>query len=111
LLSSRVEKGGIMLFELTITPLGRGTHLSKDLAEVLKIVDDSGVRYVLTPFGTCLEGEWEEVMPVVRRCHDQARTVSSHVMTTIRAEDEAGVNDKLIENVLSVEKKSRPASE
>ena len=93
-----------MLVELSITPLGRGTHLSKDLAEVLKIIDESEIRYTLTPFGTCLEGDWDQVMDVVKRCHDQARSVSSHVLTTIRVEDEAGVNDKLIENVVSVER-------
>ena len=93
-----------MLIELSITPLGRGTHLSKDLADILKIIDDSEVRYCLTPFGTCLEGEWDEVMAIVKRCHDQARSVSKHVLTTIRIEDEDGVNDKLIANVASVER-------
>ncbi len=93
-----------MLAELSITPLGRGTHLSKDLGEVLKIIDESGIRYTLTPFGTCLEGEWDELMAVVKRCHDEARSSSSHVFTSIRIEDEAGVNDKLIANIASVER-------
>jgi len=93
-----------MLIELSITPLGRGTHLSKDLADILKIIDESDIRYCLTPFGTCLEGRWDEVMPIVKRCHDQARSVSKHVLTTIRVEDEDGANDKLIANVASVER-------
>ena len=63
-----------MLIELSITPLGRGTHLSKDLADILKIIDDSHVRYCLTPFGTCLEAEWAEMMAIDKRCHDQARS-------------------------------------
>jgi uncharacterized protein (TIGR00106 family) len=92
-----------MLIELSITPLGRGTHLSKDLGDILKIIDDSDARYCLTPFGTCLEGEWDQVMAIAKRCHDQARSVSKHVLTTIRIEDEDGVNDKLIANVASVE--------
>ena len=93
-----------MLIELSITPLGRGTHLSRDLADILKIIDESDIRYALTPFGTCLEGEWDEIMTLVRRCHDQARSVSKHELTTIRIEDEEGVNDKLITNVASVER-------
>ena len=93
-----------MLVELSITPLGRGTHLSKDLADILKIIDESAIRYSLTPFGTCLEGEWNQIMAVAKRCHDQARSVSKHVLTTIRIEDEDGVNDKLIANVASVER-------
>ena len=93
-----------MLVELSINPLGRGTHLSKDLAEILKIVDDSKLSYCLTPFGTCIEGDWEEVMALLKRCHQEARSVSSHVMTTIRIEDEEGATDKLSENIAAVER-------
>ena len=92
-----------MLVELTVTPLGRGTHLSKDVAEVLRIIDDSGLPYCLTPTGTCIEGDWDEVMALVKRCHQQARSLSSHVMTTIRMEDEEGATDKLNENIAAVE--------
>jgi uncharacterized protein (TIGR00106 family) len=95
-----------MLAELTITPLGRGTHLSADLARILKIIDESQIRYTLTPFGTCLEGTWDEIMSVVRHCHEQARSFSQHVLTTIRLEDDAGVNDKLIQNVAALERRA-----
>jgi uncharacterized protein (TIGR00106 family) len=93
-----------MLVELSINPLGRGAHISADLGAILKLIDDSGLRYVLTPFGTCIEGPWEEVMPLVKRCHDQARELSPHVMTTVRIEDEEGGTDKLHENIASVER-------
>ncbi len=93
-----------MLVELSTDPLGRGPHLSHDLAEILKIIDDSGLRYCLTPFGTCIEGEWDEVMALVKRCHEQARTSSSHVMTMLRIDDEAGATNKLNENIASVER-------
>lgn len=93
-----------MLVELSINPLGRGAHISADLGAILKLIDDSGLRYVLTPFGTCIEGDWDEVIPLVKRCHDQARKLSSHVMTTVRIEDEQGATDKLSENIASVER-------
>ena len=94
-----------MLAELSIVPLGRGEHLSTAIAEVLDVVDRSGVRYKFTPCGTCLEGEWDEVMQVVRQCHAKARQRSRHVLTTVRIEDEEGENDKLTHNVTSVEEK------
>ena len=93
-----------MLVELSINPLGRGTHLSQDLAEILKIVDESGLPYCLTPLGTCIEGGWDEVMSLVKRCHDKARSLSSHVMTSVRIEDEEGATDKINENIKSVER-------
>ena len=93
-----------MLAELNINLLGRGTHLSQDLAEILKTVDDSGLHYCLTPLGTCVEGEWDEVMALIKKCNDQARTLSKHVMTTVRIEDEEGATDKINENIAAVER-------
>ena len=94
-----------MLAELSIVPLGRGEHLSAALAEILDVIDRSGIRYKFTPSGTCVEGTFDEVMEVVRLAHGKAREGSRHVFTTIRVEDEAGENDKLTHNVTSVEEK------
>lgn len=93
-----------MLVELSINPLGRGTHISKDLAEILRLIDDSGLPYCLTPSGTCIEGGWDEVMALIKRCHDRERSLSSHVMTTLRIEDEEGAVDKITDNVASVQR-------
>jgi len=94
-----------MLVELSVISLGTGTSLSDGLAEILKVVDASGLPYQLTPSGTCIEGDWDHVMRVIRQCHDQARGASPHVMTTITIEDEEGASDKLTTNVASIEDK------
>lgn len=94
-----------MLVELAILPLGGDTHLSDEIAEVLKIIDASGLPYQLGPAGTCLEGDWDSVLPVLRRCHERARQLSTHVVTLIKIEDEEGARDKLTRNVSSVEEK------
>jgi uncharacterized protein (TIGR00106 family) len=94
-----------MLVELSIVPLGGDTHLSEEIASVLEIVDASGLPYELTPAGTCIEGEWEQVLSLIRRCHERTRERSPHVFTTIRIEDEEGEREKLTRNVLSVEEK------
>lgn len=92
-----------MLVELTMTPLGRGTHLGQDLAVALQLIDESGLPYCLTPTGTCIEGDWEEVMTLVKRCHDRLRTSATRVLTTVRIDDESGATSKLTENIKSVE--------
>jgi uncharacterized protein (TIGR00106 family) len=94
-----------MLVELSVIPLGKGTHLSEALAVILAKIDASGLRYQLTPEGTCLEGSWDEVMTVVRACHELARKTSEHVITTVKIDDEKGAGNKLIDNVRSVEEK------
>lgn len=77
-----------MLAELSIIPVGEGTHISEQIAIALKFVDASGLPYQLTPSGTCIEGEWDQVMSVIRQCHERVRSISPHVMTLIKIEED-----------------------
>jgi uncharacterized protein (TIGR00106 family) len=94
-----------MLAELSIFPIGRNSHSSAELAKILKLVEESGLPYQLTPASTCIEGEWDEIMPLIQRCHERARKGSSHVVTLIKLEDDDGERNKLIGNLTSVEEK------
>jgi len=62
-----------MLIEFSIIPIGHNTHTSGELAKVLQLIDASGLLYQLTPSGTCIEGEWDEVMRLIRQCHERVR--------------------------------------
>ena len=95
-----------MLVELSILPLVGDGHLSDELAEVLKLIDSYGLPYQLTPTATCIEGDWNEVMELVRQCHNCVRSKASHVVTFIKIEDEDGVTDKLTRNISSVEQRA-----
>ncbi|MBA3683823.1 MAG: MTH1187 family thiamine-binding protein [Planctomycetes bacterium] len=90
-----------MLIDLSIVPLGQA-HASDQLAEVIDLIDASGLSYQLTPTGTCIEGNWEDVMQVARRCHERVKRGSPHVLTLIRIEDDFEETDKLHRNVASV---------
>src|SRR5262249_21884683 len=96
-----------MLFDLSIIPVGGDTHTSNDIAKALAVIEASGLPHQLTPAGTCIEGEWEQVMPVIKECHDEVRRNNAHLVTTIRIEDDAGEENKLSKNVVSVEQKAR----
>jgi uncharacterized protein (TIGR00106 family) len=94
-----------MLIALSIVPLGGDSQTSDELVEVLKIIDESGLPYQLTPSATCIEGDWDEVMSVVKKCHERVTEMSAHVITTIKIEDERGATDKLTKNIASLEEK------
>jgi len=95
-----------MLFEISVIPLGGDTHLSDELAPVLSLIDRSGLSYQLGPGSTCIEGEWDEAMDLIRACHREARRRSQHVITLIKIEDDEGQHDKIRSNVASVEEKA-----
>ena len=94
-----------MLVELSIVPLNGHEHMSGDIAEVINTIEESGLDYELTPTGTCIEGDWNEVMETIRECHQQIKEDAPHVLTHIKIDDEDGVDNKLERNVKSVETK------
>jgi uncharacterized protein (TIGR00106 family) len=59
-----------MIVELSIIPIGVGTSLSEYIAEVMKIIQESSLKYESHSMGTNVEGEWDEVMPLIKRCHE-----------------------------------------
>jgi uncharacterized protein (TIGR00106 family) len=93
-----------MIAEFTVVPLDKGAHLSKWVAPIIEIVAESGVSYQFTAMGTILEGEWDEVMGVVRRCHERMREVSERVVTSVKIDDHAGRSGRMQGKVESVER-------
>ncbi|MFP4431069.1 MAG: MTH1187 family thiamine-binding protein [Spirochaetota bacterium] len=94
-----------MLFELSLVPVNTGEPLSKHIAKAVRIIDEAGLNYEVTPASTCVEGTWEEVMPVLHECHRYMKGVSSHVVTTIKIEDDDISPASLTQNVIHVTEK------
>ena len=55
------------LIAVAISPVGVGEELSEYVAEVVKVIRDSGLPSRTTSMFTEIEGEWDEVMAVVKR--------------------------------------------
>jgi uncharacterized protein (TIGR00106 family) len=92
-----------MLVEFSIYPLGEGSHIREEIAEVLKVIDVSGLAYQLTATSTIVEGEWAEVMRFVYTCHERLRERSDYVVTFIKIEDQNNETRQLVHNVGAVE--------
>jgi uncharacterized protein (TIGR00106 family) len=92
-----------MLAQFTVHPLDE-THLSKDVAQMLEILDKEDVKYCLGPMATAVEGNWEKVMSAIRSCHDAMRGRHARVITTITIDDRKGKAHHLDEIVPIVEK-------
>lgn len=95
----------MVLLEFSMTPLGKGEGVSPYVARSIDIVDRSGLPYRLTPMGTILEGEWDDVMRVVRQCHERMREDCGRITTSIRIDYRAGATGRLEAKVKSVEQK------
>ena len=95
----------MFLLEFSMSPLDKGESLSAYVARSLEIIDLSGIPYQLTPMGTILEGEWDEVMPVVRQCWERMSQDCDRISISLRADWRKGRSGRLKSKIASVEGK------
>lgn len=97
----------MVLLEFSMSPLGKGESVGRYVARSLEIIDKSGVDYRLNPMGTVLEGEWDEVFEVVRRCFERMKKDCRRISCTIKVDYRKGHRGRLSGKVASVEKRLR----
>jgi uncharacterized protein (TIGR00106 family) len=94
----------MVLLEFSMSPLGKGESVSKYVSRSLDIIDKSGVAYRLNPMGTVLEGEWDEVFGVVRKCYERMKKDCNRISCSIKVDFRKGHSGRLASKVASVEK-------
>ena len=72
------------LAELSIFPLDKGESVSPFVARALRIIEASGIDYRLGPMGTCIEGEWDDVIRIARECMDALMADCSRVYMVLK---------------------------
>jgi uncharacterized protein (TIGR00106 family) len=95
----------MVLLEFSMSPFGKGESVSPYVARSLDIVDKSGLPYQLTPMGTIVEGEWDEVMALVTACFRAMSVDCGRISTLIKIDYRAGKGGRLKSKVASVESK------
>jgi len=89
----------------TIFPLDKGHEpsLAPYVAKAFKIITSSGLPHELGAMGTVLEGEFDEIMTVVRECHDSLREISERIYITLAIDSKSGDGGRIVQKVKSVE--------
>lgn len=95
----------MVLVEFSITPIGKGESVSEYVAKVLDLVDKSGLPYRFNAMSTIVEGNWEEVFSLIRRCHQELEKTCPRIYTIIKVDHRRGYNNMLEYKVSSVEEK------
>ena len=92
-----------MLAEFTIYPTDE-THMSKDVAGMTEILEDSGINFRLGPMGTTLEGDWKQIMSAIERCHEAMVKHHGRIITSITIDHRKDKPNHLDEMVAAVER-------
>ncbi len=95
----------MVLVEFSMTPIGKGKSVGQYVARSLDIIDKSGLDYRLNPMGTVVEGEWDEVMALVRRCFDRMRRDCDRVSVSIRIDYRRDARGRIEGKIGSVERR------
>ncbi len=92
-----------MLVAFSVTPLGVGESVGELVAEAVRVVRESGLPNRTDAMFTTVEGEWDEVMAVVKRATDAVAAKAPRVSLVLKADLRPGVTDGLTSKIAHVE--------
>jgi uncharacterized protein (TIGR00106 family) len=93
-----------MLVAFSVTPLGVGDAVGEYVADAVRIVRDSGLPNHTDAMFTTLEGDWDEVMTVVRQAVDAVAAKAPRVSVVLKADIRPGVSGALTAKMQSLER-------
>jgi uncharacterized protein (TIGR00106 family) len=93
-----------MLVAFSVTPIGTGSASVGDaVAAAVRVVRDSGLPHRTDAMFTTIEGDWDELLAVVRAAMLAAGRHAPRVSLVLKADERPGAAGQLEAKVASVE--------
>lgn len=92
-----------MIAGFSIVPIGMGEELKEKIAELVPIIERSGLDYVMGAMQTTVEGDPDTVIEVIMECHSHMRTIAPRVLTHITIDDRADAEGRIKGKIRDVE--------
>jgi uncharacterized protein (TIGR00106 family) len=89
----------LVAFSISPTATSADGSVSEAVAAAVRVVKESGLPWELTSMFTTIEGEWDEVMAVVKRAVDVVAEVSPRVGLVLKADIRPGFEGQLTAKV------------
>jgi uncharacterized protein (TIGR00106 family) len=93
-----------VIIAFSLTPLGVGEDVSRPVAEAIRVVRASGLPNRTDAMFTTVEGEWDEVMAVVKQAADAMAVVAPRVSLVLKADIRPGVTDAMTSKIETLER-------
>ncbi|WP_405488761.1 MTH1187 family thiamine-binding protein [Streptomyces sp. NBC_00096] len=93
-----------MMIAFSVTPLGVGEEVGEYVADAVRVVRESGLPNRTDAMFTTIEGEWDEVMDVVKRAVQAVEARAPRVSFILKADIRPGVKDGITSKVETVER-------
>lgn len=96
-----------VILEFSMFPTDKGESFSEYVSRILKIIDQSGLSYQLTPMGTIVEGDdLGQVLDLVREAYSQLEPDCNRVYSSLKLDIRKGKSGRLKKKIASVEQKA-----
>jgi uncharacterized protein (TIGR00106 family) len=92
-----------MIVAFSVTPLGVGENVGEYVADAVRVVRASGLPNQTDAMFTSIEGEWDEVMAVVRDAVRAVEARAPRVSLVLKADIRPGMTGQLQGKVERVE--------
>jgi uncharacterized protein (TIGR00106 family) len=96
-----------VLVAFSVAPSSADESVSAAVAAAVRVVRESGLPNETNAMFTNVEGEWDEVMDVVKRAVEAVAAVSPRVSLVLKADIREGVTGAITTKVQRVEERLR----
>ena len=93
-----------MIVAFSVTPIGVGADVAEYVADAVRVVRASGLPNRTDAMFTTIEGDWDEVMAVVKSARDAVAARAPRVSVTLKADIRPGVTDAMESKMTSLER-------
>ena len=95
-----------VIIDLCVVPLGVGLSVSKYVAACHEIINEAGLKSALHAYGTNIEGDYDAVFQVVKKCHEKIHEMGApRITTTIKLGTRTDRDQTMADKVKSVQRK------
>ncbi|WP_136680417.1 MTH1187 family thiamine-binding protein [Neptunomonas sp. XY-337] len=95
-----------VMIDLCVVPMGVGVSVSSYVAACQQEIEAAGLSHQMHAYGTNIEGEWDEVFAVVKRCHEVVHELGApRVTTSMRIGTRTDRDQTMADKVQSVTEK------
>jgi len=93
-----------LIIAFSVTPLGVGEDVGELVADAVRVVRESGLPNYTDAMFTLVEGEWDEVMAVVKKSVEAVAAKAPRVSIVLKGDMRDGVDDAITSKVEALER-------
>jgi uncharacterized protein (TIGR00106 family) len=95
-----------VLLEMSMFPTDHGESKSEYVSRIIKMIDESGYPYQLTPMSTIIEFDSiDDALDIIKKSYETLEVDSDRVYSTIKFDIRKNKSNRLKQKIESIEKR------